>query len=53
MQWPQITMIVLYAMSAGMAMVQHGAPKGNHSIWWTLAGIGLSIWLLTSGGFFK
>lgn len=53
LNWPQCTIIVLLAIGFGIAVSKHGEPNtGNHSMWWTMFGIGVELFLLTKGGFF-
>lgn len=51
MQWPQITMIVLFAMSIGVSMATHGQTKVT-SLWSTLLAAAIELWILYEGGFF-
>lgn len=54
MNWPQITFIVLLAISLGMSMADHGKPKeGNENAWTALLGTIITVTLLYFGGFFK
>jgi len=53
MAWPQITWIALAAIGIGVNMALHGKPRGNYSVWSSLIGVGLSVWLLVAGGFFS
>ena len=54
MNWPQITIIVLWAIGAYEALIDHGKPKdGKHNFYVTLASTGIGIFVLYSGGFFK
>ncbi len=53
MGWPQITMIVLVAISLVLAIEKNGQPKGNWSVGGTLFGACIEIGLLYAGGFFS
>jgi soluble lytic murein transglycosylase-like protein len=54
MGWPQITVIILFAIGLGVELAKHGKPRtGKHSFWWSLFGNVITIWLLWCGGFFS
>lgn len=53
MQWPQITMIVLLAVNGGLALAQHGKPKGDYNFFVWAIDAAIMVWLLNAGGFFK
>lgn len=54
MNWPQITMAVLYAIGVGFSIAKHGEPRtGTHNMWNSLISVLLGIWLLNEGGFWK
>ncbi len=50
--WPQITMIVIFAIAGTVSIIEHGKPKGNHSMFTMLISIALEVWILSAGGFF-
>jgi LPXTG-motif cell wall-anchored protein len=51
--WPQITILIIWVLSIGISMGQHGKPRtGNNSLWLTLFGMMISAFILYSGGFF-
>ena len=51
---PQITMIVLYALSLVITVSQHGQPKtGNHNIFLSMVGAGIGLGIMYWGGFFS
>lgn len=51
---PQIAIIVLYALSLGMSMAQHGKPRtGKHDFWGSLITTIIMLAILRWGGFFK
>ena len=51
--WPQFTMIAIYGIGIGLELARHGRPKTDtHNVWWSSLGVGISIFLLRSGGFF-
>lgn len=50
--WPQILMVILLAIDAGVSLAQHGKPRSPHSIWTSLIAIALNVWILSAGGFF-
>jgi len=50
--WPQITIIVLYAMRFGAAVTMHGKPRPLYSMWWATFHTSVLAWLLYEGGFF-
>ena len=56
MKWPQITLIVLFALSWMMTLASHGEPKtglaAKNDIGLTTAAVALYSWLLWCGGFF-
>lgn len=53
MGWPQITIIVLVALSVGINLALHGKPRtGTHSVWVGLFGAALTVVPLYYGGFF-
>ena len=50
---PEIIIIVLYSLTLGTELTQHGKPReGKHSFWVSLIGCGIMIGLLIWGGFF-
>ena len=54
MGWPQITYIVLVAMSLGLTMAKHGQPRtDNHNAWTSLLALAIVMPLLYFGGFFS
>lgn len=49
----QIIIIILYSMSLGIALVNHGKPKqGNENFWITLISVLINLFILIQGGFF-
>jgi hypothetical protein len=52
MGWPQITLLILVAFNIGIAATNHGKPRNNYSIFWSLTDVAILLWLLTIGGFF-
>lgn len=50
--WPQITMIVLIAMSATISLIKNGESKGEYSFITTVIALALEGWILYEGGFF-
>lgn len=52
MRWPQITMIVIFAMSIGISMVQHGNPQPPKNFWISLLSAAIELGILIAGGFF-
>lgn len=52
--WPPLVLLLLQAMSLGMALMQHGSERrGHHNAWHDIiAVLGLS-WILWWGGFFE
>lgn len=54
MAWPQITMIVLLALSLGVNLADHGKPKdGEHNFTHSLVSVAIFSTLLYCGGFFS
>ena len=54
MNAPQITIIVLYAMQIGIALVKHGEPrKEKYSVWTTMLGTLIGVAILWWGGFWN
>jgi hypothetical protein len=54
MAWPQLTLIVLMALSLGIMLSKHGEPKtGYESFWVSLTTAAFEFWLLYEGGFFS
>ena len=52
MRWPQIVIIVLMAMSTGMALVKHGEPRNaKYNFWVELISNLIMAGLLWFGGF--
>lgn len=52
--WPQFTYLALLVFGLGITAQQHGKPKtGNVSIWISLIGCSIALWLIYMGGFFK
>ena len=53
MQWPQITVVVLAAISLGIHMAKHGQPAlYQYSAPIRLVAVAIYFWLLYEGGFF-
>lgn len=53
MKWPQITLIVWMAMSAGINLVKHGEPRNDtYNFIATAIALGIEAWVLYKGGFF-
>lgn len=52
MNWPQITYIVLVILSIGIVGANHGNRRPEYNIWHYLINMGLSLTLLSFGGFF-
>ena len=52
MRWPQITMIVIFAMGLGISMVQHGKPQPPTNFWVRLLATAIDLGILIAGGFF-
>lgn len=53
MQWPQITMVVLTAISLGIHLAKHGQPMlHQYSALRRLVTVAIYFWLLYEGGFF-
>ncbi len=50
--WPQITMIVLIAMSLTIALIKDGQPRENYSFWTVLISLAIEVEVLYAGGFF-
>ncbi|MDA6991312.1 hypothetical protein OSL79_20315, partial [Escherichia coli] len=43
MNWPQITLIILFAFGLGVTAIRHGEPRNDkYSFWWQLAGNGFA-----------
>lgn len=54
MNWPQITLIFIWAISLGLAARDHGKPKeGNDNMWYTILGVAIYAVLLHFGGFWR
>lgn len=53
MGWPQITMIVLLAISLFQAIMKLDRPQGGLNFISTVLGIAFNVFLLIYGGFFK
>ena len=54
MHWPQITMIVVYALAFGIDLSRHGKPKeGTYNALTSLIGSVIGIVILYCGGFFN
>lgn len=58
MGWPQVTVIVLWAISIGIHIAKHGQPMADSSgaphkfdFFTRSIGVGLWCWLLWAGGF--
>lgn len=52
--WPQYTMIIIWGLHLLMGAALHDKPKtGKYSIISAIIGTALSVWILSSGGFFK
>ena len=54
MSWQQIAMIVWLAMTVGVSLVNHGAPRtGKHNALIEILSAGVMAYILWSGGFWK
>ena len=53
MRWPQIAVIVLYALSLGITLAKHGEPQSPYNFWTSLLGVAIAVGLLIAGGLFK
>lgn len=54
MNWPQITIIVLWAISLLISAKEDGKPKtGHHSFWVVAISCAINFAILYCGGFFK
>lgn len=53
MHWPQITVIVLLAISGTINLFSHGKPKGDYNFWAWLISFAIWMILLINGGFFS
>lgn len=51
--WPQITYLVLMALSLGVHLAKHGQPAPQYNILRSLLAISIVLTVLTFGGFFK
>ena len=51
MGYPQIILIVLYAMSFGITLARHGQSRPNYNVNMTLTAMTLNAALLYWGGF--
>jgi hypothetical protein len=53
MHTPQILLIMLFTLDAGITLAHHGKPKeGKHNIVMTLIGTAIHVAILYWGGFF-
>lgn len=52
MGWPQITLIVLMALSLGVTLANHGKPREPYSFGIALVSTAIFWGLLYAGGFF-
>lgn len=47
MNWYFITICVVFVLSLGIELGQHGKPKeGNHSFWIALISVAIELWLI-------
>lgn len=53
MSWPQITIIVLWAMGLTIHALKHGQPMGKYHFVAKAVAVCIMAALLTAGGFFK
>lgn len=52
--WPQYTIIVIYLLSLGISIGEHGKVETKtQNAFTTLIAVVLHVWLLSAGGFFK
>ena len=51
MDYPQITLIVLWAIGFGVVASKNGQPRGVYSIWGQLIGLAVNVAILYWGGF--
>lgn len=51
--WPQGIFLALIILSDGIALANHGEPKGNYNFFTSLVGTALTVSLLWWGGFFS
>jgi hypothetical protein len=51
---PQIIALVLIGLNLLISAYLHGKPKsGKHNVFLALLNAGITIWILSSGGFFE
>lgn len=53
MQWPQITLIVLMAMTVTAHAIKHGQPRSDFDVLIKLIDVSIISSLLYAGGFFS
>lgn len=53
MAWPQITFIILFAISGTVTLLNHGKPREPFNFWVWLLAFAIELTLLIQGGFFK
>ena len=53
MEWPQVTYIVLSALTGISYAAMHGKPRGNYNYFDWVISAAVTYWLLIFGGFFK
>lgn len=52
--WPQITLLAILALNLGINLARHGERKNEkYNFFIALFGIGLDLFLLYMGGFFR
>ena len=51
MEWPQITMIVIYSLNIFLALMKHGESQGKYSFWTASIATAIGVTILYYGGF--
>jgi hypothetical protein len=50
---PQISMVILLALSLGVNLAEHGKPKtGKYNVIYPIISSAILLWILIEGGFF-
>lgn len=52
--WQQVVIIVLYSLALYNGFITHGTyQRGKGNVWHSIIGVGIMLFLLITGGFFK
>jgi hypothetical protein len=51
--WPQITLLALMVLNAGVSLANHGRSRDCENFWTHMISVASCLWILDAGGFFN